>query len=239
MADDGAAVANPPPKPVAASVARIRFLSYVRATKARWQEFCDAQVALRPLLQTDDVRKLVAVLDRHGRTRAEECFNMPVELVLEILSYVLPPTYNALRTHADDFKDPTTGGYHPLGGCTPLRAQCLQRALLANSAMYFLICENDHVKNPGVARRVAIALPFPQQSKKKTKKPAASSKSRPIPIVNGRPVIAAAPKRPWAQQAGEASSTDTDLTTETLSTSEGSMDSMGDCGYGDGEECAR
>ena len=200
MADAGSA-----PKPVAASVARIRFLSYVRATRTRWQGFCDEHRSLRPLLQTDDVRKLVAVLDRHGRKRAEEAFNMPVELVLEILSYALPPAYDFARTTGDEYKNPD-GSFHSLGNCSPMRGRCLQRALLVNSAMYFLVCENEAVKNPGNFAQVPRDAPYPS-----TKKPRRGAAGRPIPRVNGRPVIAAAPPRRMKEGPVHFSDGDDDL----------------------------
>lgn len=138
-----------------AAVARIRFLSYVKAAEKRWTAYTESSRALRPLLQTDDARKLVAVLTRHGRSRAEEALPVPVELILEILSYVLPPGYAYRRTH---------GWVSPQGTrlpkyCSRARALTLHRAMLAHSSIYFLVMENDWVKNPEVAPFVMAERP--------------------------------------------------------------------------------
>jgi hypothetical protein len=131
---DDSCVPLKPVKAVSPAVAKIRFLSYVQAAQLRWEKYVTTGVPLRPLLQTADVRKLVAVLDRHGRVRAEEALKIPVELVLEIASY-LPPR---------------TGGGPPM----LRRHRCtLDRVMLAHSTLYFLVMENDYVKNPGLYER--------------------------------------------------------------------------------------
>jgi hypothetical protein len=74
--------------------------------------------------------KLNAVVERHGRARLEDVMSLPVELMLEILSYLSPQvTPDELRRHRE-------------------KSAALHRAMLAHSAVYFLVMENEYVKNP-------------------------------------------------------------------------------------------
>ncbi len=122
---------------------RVRFLSYLKSTKRRYETWMLSGVGLSGMIVNNEAALVEQAHQRWGRPGQLNSAHVPLDVLLGVLAFLPPPNIDnpGLPIGPDAWR---------------MRQQTIPRCLCANSTMLFLILENAYVKNPSMAPRPVI-----------------------------------------------------------------------------------